>query len=60
YVGYIDKAGHHIVYLNALLSYHNNWEKELITQSPGTKTEGFRIFVDLTRGECFGLHVSEN
>jgi hypothetical protein len=60
YVGYIDKAGHHIVYLNALLTYHNNWEKELITQSPGTKTEGFRIFVDLTRGECFGLQVSGN
>jgi hypothetical protein len=60
YVGYVDKAGHHIVYLNALLTYHNNWEKELIRQSPETKTEGFRIFVDLTREECFGLHVFGN
>ena len=57
YVGYLDKAGHHIVCLNALLTYHKNWEKELIMPAPGTKVEGFRIFVDLTRGECFGLNL---
>lgn len=57
YVGYRDKVGHRIVCLNALFTYHNNWEKELIMPSPGTKVEGFRIFVDLTRGECFGFNL---
>ena len=57
YVGYMDKAGHHIVCLNALLTYHSNWVKDLILPSPEVKVEGFRVFVDLTRQECFGLMV---
>lgn len=60
YVGYLDKAGHHIVYFNALTTYHSNWEKDLILPSPGTKVEGFRVYVDLTRQECFGLTIYGN
>jgi hypothetical protein len=57
YVGYMDKAGHQIVCLNALLTYHSNWEKDIILPSPEVKVEGFRVFVDLTKQECFGLMV---
>jgi len=57
YVGYMDKAGHNIVCLNALLTYHSNWGKDLILPSPEVKVEGFRVFVDLTIQECFGLMV---
>jgi hypothetical protein len=57
YVGYMDKAGHNIVCLNALLTYHSNWGKDLILPSPDVKVEGFRVFVDLTSQECFGLMV---
>lgn len=57
YIGYMDKAGHHIVCLNALLTYHSNWEKDIILPSPEVKVEGFRVFVDLTKQECFGLMV---
>ena len=60
YVGYTDKAGHQIVYLNALTTYHSNWEKDLIMPSTGTKVQGFRIFVDLTRQECFGLTIYDD
>jgi hypothetical protein len=57
YVGYMDKAGHHIVCLNALLTYHSNWGKDMILPSPEVKAEGFRVYVDLTKQECFGLMV---
>ena len=57
YVGYMDKAGHHIVCLNALLTYHSNWAKDIILPSPEVKVEGFRVFVDLTKQECFGLNL---
>ncbi len=57
YVGYMDKAGHQIVCFNALLTYHSNWGKDLILPSPEVKVEGFRLFVDLTKQECFGLMV---
>ena len=57
YVGYMDKAGHHIVCLNALLTYHSNWGKDMILPSPQVRVEGFRLFVDLTKQECFGLMV---
>jgi hypothetical protein len=57
YVGYMDRAGHHIVCLNALLTFHSNWGKDLILPSSEVKVEGFRVFVDLTNQECFGLMV---
>jgi hypothetical protein len=60
YVGYMDAAGDHIIYLNAFTGYQPNWTKELVWPSPANETNRFRVYVNLTKQECFGLHINSD
>ena len=51
------QAGHHIACLNALVTHHSNWKKDMVQPSPDVKLEGFLVLVDLTKQECLGLMV---
>jgi hypothetical protein len=55
YVGY-DYDGNRVVFLNAFSSFHGSW-KNAIVSAP--KQRSFRIYVNLTTGECFGLSAKE-
>lgn len=60
YVGYRDRNGHNIIYLNAFSDYHRNWKTELIRPSITGSKHFFNLYVNLTTRECFGLHVNGN
>ena len=57
YVGYVDAGVNHIIYVNAFLDYNTNWRQDFIKPSGGNE-KGFQIFVNLTKLECFGLHIN--
>jgi hypothetical protein len=60
YVGYSDRNGHNIIYLNAFSDYHSNWKSELIRPPVTGSKHFFSVYVNLTTRECFGLHVNGN
>ncbi len=54
YIGYDDGHGNRVIYLNAFCRYHRDWKSKIVSDPCH-----FRIYVNLTKNECFGLHVND-
>jgi hypothetical protein len=52
YIGYDDGHGNRVIYLNAFCRYHRDWKSKIVSDPCH-----FRIYVNVTKNECFGLHV---
>jgi hypothetical protein len=55
YVGFDDDHGNKVIYLNAFCEHQAEWENSIIHNEPGSQC-GFRIYVNITKNECFGFH----
>lgn len=60
YIGYRDRNGHNIIYLNAFSDYHSNWTTELVRPTSPISQRSFNLYINLDSRECFGLHVNGN
>jgi hypothetical protein len=56
YVGYEDRGGNKVIYLNAFCRYHRKWRSVIV--DPPNDPCHFRIYVNLTKRECFGFRVN--
>jgi hypothetical protein len=57
YVGYVDAQGNKVILLNAFQTYRGSWREDLVHDL--TSANDFRVFVNLTKQECFGLRIKD-
>lgn len=55
YIGY-EYDGDRVVFLNAFSAFYGSWKKAVVSTP---KQRSFRIYVNLTTGDCFGLSVND-